>query len=107
MRRARLDRGDDLESQLDDNGLGGPEDPAAAAEWNRRAAAAGDPVGLFNRGLDLLRGRGTARDPEAGRQFVDRAAAAGLDEAQRLQRAGYDWREVTPDADEARYMPQG
>lgn len=94
-------------SQLDDNGLGGPEDPAAAAEWNRQAAAAGDPVGLFNRGLDLLRGRGVARDPAAGRQYVDRAAAAGLGDAQRLQRAGYDWREVTPDADEARYLPQG
>lgn len=26
-------------SQLDDNGLGGPEDPAAAAEWNRRVWA--------------------------------------------------------------------
>lgn len=94
-------------SQLDDNGLGGPEDPAAAAAWNARAAAAGDPVGLFNRGLDLLRGRGIARDPEAGRQFVDRAAAAGFRDAQRLQRAGYDWREVTPDADEGHYMPQG
>jgi len=94
-------------SQLDDNGLGGPEDPAAAAEWNRQAAAAGDPIGLFNRGLDLLRGRGIARDPEAGRRFVDRAAEAGLGDAKRLQRAGYDWREVTPDADEAHYMPQG
>ena len=94
-------------SALDDNGLGGPQDPAAAAEWDRQAAAAGDPVGMFNHGLDLLRGRGVARDPAAGRALVDRAAGAGLGVAKRLQGAGYDWRAVTPDADEPRYLPQG
>ena len=31
-------------SQMENNGLGAPEDPVAAAEWDRRAAEAGDPV---------------------------------------------------------------
>lgn len=94
-------------SQLDDNGLGAPEDPAAAAEWDRRAAAAGDPVGQFNHGLDLMRGRGVPRDVAAGRALVDRAAEAGLAVAQRLQGADYDLDEVTPDADAWKYLPQG
>ncbi|SPF81695.1 tetratricopeptide repeat protein [Pseudoprimorskyibacter insulae] len=91
-------------SQLDDNGLGGPQDLEAATEWNRRAAEAGDPVGKFNRGLDLMRGWGVARDLEAGRRMVDEAATDGLDVAKRLQAAEYDLDEVTPDADEWRYM---
>jgi TPR repeat protein len=34
-------------AQLDDNGLGtAGEDPARAAEWDRMAAEAGDPVAL-------------------------------------------------------------
>ena len=92
-------------SELTDNGLGGPEDPTAAADWDRRAAEAGDPVGAFNRGLDLMRGRGIARDEAAGRALVDRAAEAGLPVARRLQGADYDLDEVTPDADEHRYAP--
>ncbi len=92
-------------SQLDDNGLGGPEDPDRAAEWDRRAAEAGDPVGMFNYGLDLMRGRGVARDEAAGRALVDRAADAGLDSAVRLRGAGYDLDEVTPDADNWKYAP--
>jgi len=94
-------------SQLDDNGLGAPENPAAAAEWDRRAAEAGDPVGQFNHGLDLMRGRGVPRDVAAGRALVDRAAEAGLAVAQRLQGADYDLDEVTPDADNWKYLPQG
>ncbi|WP_330629429.1 sel1 repeat family protein [Thioclava sp. FTW29] len=94
-------------SALEDNGLGAVEDPAAAAEWDRRAAEAGDPVGQFNRGLDLLRGRGGVRDIAQGQAMIDRAARAGLPQAQELQGAHYDWRAVTPDADEARYLPQG
>lgn len=92
-------------SQLDNNGLGAPENPDAAAEWDRRAADAGDPVGQFNYGLDLLRGRGTVQDEEAGRRMVDAAAAQGLPTAQRLQRSGYDLDEVTPDADNWKYAP--
>ena len=87
-------------AQLDDNGLGAPdEDPGRAAAWDRKAAEAGDPVGMFNYGLDLMRGRGAPSDETAGRALVDRAAAAGLPVAQRLQAAGYDLDEVTPDAD--------
>jgi hypothetical protein len=90
-------------SQLDDNGLGAPENPEGAAAWDRRAAEAGDPVGMFNLGLDMMRGRGTALDPEGGRALVDRAAEAGLPTARRLQAAGYDLDEVTPDADDWKY----
>ena len=64
-------------SQLDNNGLGGEYNPDAAAEWDRRAAEAGDPVGRFNYGLDLLRGHGVSQDEALGRRYVDAAAADG------------------------------
>ena len=92
-------------SHLDNNGLGGDYNPDAAAEWDRRAAEQGDPVGQFNYGLDLLRGHGVKRDAGRGREYVDMAAAAGLKVAQRLKDAGYDPDEVTPDADEWKYAP--
>ena len=92
-------------SQLDNNGLGGDYDPDAAAEWDRRAASAGDPVGKFNYGLDLLRGHGVPRNEARGRALVDDAAAEGLDIARRLQGADYDPEEVTPDADNWKYAP--
>ena len=92
-------------SQLENNGLGAPEDPDAAAEWDRRAAEGGDPVGMFNYGLDLMRGRGTRQDEARGRAMVDRAAARGLPVARRLQAQGYDLDEVTPDADDWKYAP--
>lgn len=91
--------------QLDNNGLGGAYNPDAAAEWDRRAADLGDPVGQFNHGLNLLRGHGVARDEAKGRAYVDRAAEAGLTVARRLQGAGYDPDEVTPDADAWKYAP--
>ncbi|WP_316013246.1 sel1 repeat family protein [Roseobacter sp. HKCCA0434] len=91
--------------QLDNNGLGGPYDPDAAAEWDRRAAEAGDPVGQFNYGIALMRGHGVARDEAAGRALVDRAAGNGLDIAERLRGADYDLDAVTPDADDWRYAP--
>lgn len=90
-------------SQLDDNGLGGPEDPARAAAWDRKAAEAGDPVGMYNLGLDMMRGRGLPEDQAGGRALIDRAAALGLPTAKRLQAAGYDLDEVTPDADNWKY----
>ena len=74
-------------SQLDDNGLGVPENPDAAAEWDRRAAEAGDPVGKLNFGLDLMRGRGVVENPALGRQYIDEAARSGLPTARRLQAA--------------------
>ena len=92
-------------SQLENNGLGAPENPDAAADWDRRAADAGDPVGQFNYGLDLIRGRGTVQDEAEGRRMVDAAAAQGLPTARRLQGAGYDLDEVTPDADNWKYAP--
>lgn len=90
---------------LDTNGLGAAEDPDRAADWDRRAADLGDPVGQFNHGLNLMRGRGIRQDVAKGRSFVDRAARAGLPVARRLQRAEYDLDEVTPDADNWRYGP--
>ena len=92
-------------SQLDNNGLGADYNPDAAAEWDRRAAEAGDPVGKFNYGIDLMRGHGVARDVTRGRAMVDEAASEGLSIARRLQRAGYDLDEVTPDADNWKYAP--
>lgn len=92
-------------SQLDDNGLGAPENPDAAADWDKRAAEAGDPVGMFNYGLDLMRGRGTVTDREAGRKLVDRASEMGMQAARRLQGADYNLDEVTPDADNWKYAP--
>lgn len=90
---------------LDNNGLGGEYDPDAAAEWDRRAADAGDPVGKFNYGIALMRGHGVGRDEILGRHLVDEAADEGLMIAQRLQRADYDLDEVTPDADDWKYAP--
>ena len=92
-------------SQLDDNGLGGLENPDAAAEWDRRAAEAGDPVGKLNYGLDLMRGRGVVENRPLGRQFVDEAAESGLPTARRLMGAGYDLDVVTPNADNWKYAP--
>ncbi|MFN3846426.1 MAG: tetratricopeptide repeat protein [Paracoccaceae bacterium] len=92
-------------SQLDDNGQGAPENPDAAANWDRRAADLGDPVGMFNYGLDMMRGRGVSQDIKTGRQWVDRAADLGLPVAKRMQSAGYDLDEVTPDADNWKYAP--
>ncbi len=92
-------------SQMDNNGLGADYNPDAAADWDRRAADAGDPVGKFNYGLDLMRGHGVARNDELGRQYVDQAANEGLHIAKRLQNAGYDLDEVTPDADNWKYAP--
>lgn len=90
-------------SYMAHNGLGQAEDAEQAAEFDRQAAAAGDPIGQFNYGLDLLRGHGVAHDPIRGRQFVDRAAKAGLDVAIELQEGAYDPAVVTPDADEWKY----
>ncbi|MFZ3581579.1 tetratricopeptide repeat protein [Loktanella sp. DJP18] len=90
---------------LDNNGFGGDYDPDAAAEWDRRAAEAGDSVGQFNYGLSLLRGYGVPQDEATGRALIDAAARTGLPIAQRLQSAGYDPEAVTPDADNWRYAP--
>lgn len=92
-------------SQLDHNGLGADEDPDRATGWSRQASELGDAVGTYNHGIDMMRGRGVARDEEAGRALVDRAAAEGLGIARRLQAAEYDLDAVTPDADAWKYAP--
>lgn len=92
-------------SQLDNNGLGAEYDPDAAADWDRRAADLGDPVGKFNYGLDLMRGHGVDQDVARGRALVDEAAEDGLQIARRLQGADYDLDVVTPDADNWKYGP--
>lgn len=88
---------------MEDNGLGAPEDPDKAAEWDRKAAEAGDHIGMFNHGLNLLRGRGVARDETAGRAMIDQAALAGSETAEALIADGYDIETVTPDADNWKY----
>lgn len=92
-------------SYMDQNGFGDEFNPDAAADWDRRAAEMGDPVGKFNHGLNLMRGFGVAQDEEKGRRLIDEAAEAGLDIAERLRASGYDLDEVTPDADNWRYAP--
>ena len=92
-------------SQMENNGLGGDYNPDASAAWDRRAAEAGDPVGQFNHGMNLMRGHGIAQDEELGRRFVDQAAEDGLEIAKRLQGADYDLNEVTQDADNWKYGP--
>lgn len=92
-------------SQMENNGLGGEYNPDASAEWDRRAAEAGDPVGRFNYGLDLMRGHGVPQNKALGRRYVDQAAQDGLAIAERLQGSDYDLDAVTPDADNWRYGP--
>ncbi len=92
-------------SQMDNNGLGAPEDPDAAAEWDKRAADAGDPIGKFNHGINLIRGWGIGQDKALGQKFIDEAAKAGRKDAIRLKDADYDLDEVTPDADNWKYGP--
>lgn len=86
-------------SYMEQNGLGADENPEAAALWDKRAADLGDPVGMFNHGLDLLRGYGVAENEELGRLYIDKAAKHGLKAAKQLQAGDYDPEVVTPDAD--------
>nr|WP_319385167.1 sel1 repeat family protein [uncultured Roseibium sp.] len=89
---------------MDQNGLGQDEDPEAAAAWDRKAAEAGDPVGEFNYGLDLLRGYGVEQNMDLGREFIDRSAEQGFKTAEELRSNGYDWKSVTPDSDEWKFQ---
>lgn len=88
---------------IEDNGLGGPEDAEKAAEWDRRAMEAGSEVGMFNYGLDLLRGRGVEQNEEHGRALVTEAASLGSRAAQHLVDSDFDLDVVTPDADNWKY----
>lgn len=91
-------------AHMEENALGGQFDPQAAAEWDRRAAEAGDPLGLFHYGLHLLRGYGVPQDVERGRAAIDKAADAGFEIAVLLRDAGYDPDAVTSDADRQKYI---
>ncbi|MGH1578628.1 tetratricopeptide repeat protein [Planktotalea sp.] len=90
-------------SWMEDNGLAGPEDPEAAAHWDRRAMELGSEIGAFNFGLDVLRGRGVPFDRELGEAIIQRAARMGSPDAQHLIENDYDLDSVTPDADEWKY----
>lgn len=90
-------------SWMEDNGLAGPENPAAAAEWDRRAMELGSEVGAYNYGLDVLRGRGVPFDRELGETLIRRAADMGSRDAQFLIDHGFDLDAVTPDADAWKY----
>ncbi len=72
------------------NGLGMAQSYEKMAYWDERAAEAGDAAGMFNYGVDLLKGQGVARDEAAGRAWIDRAAKAGFDDARKLQDADYE-----------------
>lgn len=88
------------------NGLiEGGEDPVKATYWDQRAADMGNEVGMFNYGLDLLRGYGVQRNIQMGRAWIKRAAKAGHKKSLELIAADYDLSVVTPDSDEARWAP--
>ena len=90
-------------SWMEDNGLAGPEDPEAAAHWDRRAMELGSEIGAFNFGLDILRGRGVPFDQELGEAIIRKAAQMGSPDAQHLIDNDFDLNSVTPDADEWKY----
>ncbi len=90
-------------SWMEDNGLAGPEDPEAAAYWDRRAMELGSEIGAFNFGLDVLRGRGVPYDQKLGEAIIRKAAHVGSPDAQHLIDNDFDLNSVTPDADEWKY----
>ncbi len=90
-------------SYMDTNGFGDKENPERAAEWDRKASEAGDPIGDLNHGLNLLRGHGVEQNEDLAKKFIDRAAKAGVKDAIAVQKSGYDWNVATPDADNWRY----
>lgn len=91
-------------SYMEDNGFGAPENAERATNWDLEAAEKGDAIAQLNFGLDLLRGRGVATNEVLGRDYIDRAAKAGVKEAKAVQDSGYDYRVATPDADEWKYL---
>lgn len=90
-------------SYMEQNGFGDEEDATASAQWDRKAAELGDDIGAFNYGLNLLRGYGVEKNEALGRTFIDRAAKNGVRAAQQLKDAEYDYKSVTPDADEWKF----
>ncbi|MGB0865305.1 MAG: tetratricopeptide repeat protein [Granulosicoccaceae bacterium] len=90
-------------SYIYQNGYHTAENPRLSAYWDMRAAEAGNEVGMFNYGLDLLRGYGVGHYVVTGQYWINKAANNGHKHAQELREADYDLSIVTPDADEARW----
>jgi TPR repeat protein len=67
-----------------DDGWGVAADPAAAARWYRRAAAAGHAWAQYNLGHLYLDGRGVAQDFDAAFKYYHRAAQQRHERAMNL-----------------------
>ena len=86
-----------------DEGLGVPEDPAAAFEWFSKAAAAGHTLAEHNLGNAYAAGRGVAADPVQAAAWWLKAATKGDAVPQlRLGEAYEAGRGVAKNLDEAR-----
>lgn len=86
----------------DAGGPGFAPDPARAAEWYRRAAAAGSADARNNLALLYAEGRGVERDPAAAAELWRRAAASGHPQAQyNLAMAHYEGLGVPQSLEEA------
>lgn len=90
-------------SYLYQNGYLGEEQPEQAVYWDMRAAEAGNETGMFNYGINLLRGYGVGVYTVAGQYWINRAANLGHAKSIALRDANYDLRLVTPDPDETKY----
>ena len=63
------------------NGIGVARDEAAALAWERKAAAAGHPIGMFYLGSMLEEGKEGQGGRDAAIGWYRKAAALGLEEA--------------------------
>lgn len=63
------------------NGIGVPKDYEKMAYWDKRAAEAGDHAGMFNYGIDLMKGHGVEPNMEEGKRWIMMAANEGYDDA--------------------------
>ena len=73
-----------------------PRNLKRARHWYRRAALRGHLRGLFEYGLMLIDGEGGPKRPVLGRQYLERAAAAGQIDAMKvlahaLSKGGYSY----------------
>lgn len=60
-----------------------------AVELYRKAAAQGDPDGMFGLGTMIVSGEGTKKDPLAGRVWIQKAAEQGHQQAINVIAQGY------------------
>ena len=89
-----------LYSHIHENGYGVKKSPAKATEWVKRAADEGYSIGQFNYGIALIKGHGTKRDMDAGKDMIGKAAKQGDKTAVEFMESGYDLDIVTPDAEQ-------